>query len=405
MNAGIEGWHYYEFPTSTDVNIAFTTSTPDINPVRFNTFNNHSPLGIYTFARDPIDDNWTNNLPPDYYYNIEARRISSASSVITSPVQTPGGPETHTVSGTVRVANISDPASASAGTLGGPLNPFYLDIYDETTSTLLTTVESFDEIKADRAGDVNFSFEYPIDHTTVLSLKAVPHLSANGRNVYGDPVGNAPTPTITSSPTRNVTLTYDGRVLPVTLKQFTAVENANKNILLKWTTTEELNVKQIVVERSVDGKTFQAITSVAPKGNNSNVENNYTYVDNSVPAVSKIYYRLLIVDIDGSTKQSDVVSVFSKGTTENSIVVYPNIIAEKTRNVSVKINGGATDVSNISLRVYDISGKLVLQQNERYTAGSNITLNIQSLAKGMYVVLVANQDGSLIGKAERLVVQ
>jgi hypothetical protein len=77
---------------------------------------------------------------------------------------------------------------------------------------------------------------------------------------------------------------------------------------LEWTTGHEENFALFVVERSSDSQNFFAIAQVAAKGSFSE----YVYTDTSpldVDAHRTFYYRLKMVDRDGTFHYSDVQEV------------------------------------------------------------------------------------------------
>lgn len=93
------------------------------------------------------------------------------------------------------------------------------------------------------------------------------------------------------------------------LAAFTAMLNNNNKVDLKWTTEIETNLSHIMVEKSTDGKNFKDAALVFTYGNTTS-RSEYAFADN----VSKIksgtvYYRLRIVDTDGTTQYSDTQTI------------------------------------------------------------------------------------------------
>lgn len=77
---------------------------------------------------------------------------------------------------------------------------------------------------------------------------------------------------------------------------------------LEWTTGREENFSVFVIERSSDGQSFFAVGQVPATGSFSE----YEFVDNSpldVNADRTFYYRLRMVDRDGTYRYSDVQQV------------------------------------------------------------------------------------------------
>lgn len=94
--------------------------------------------------------------------------------------------------------------------------------------------------------------------------------------------------------------------LPVKLTEWKATA-ANDKVKLQWTTSSEINSYQFVVERSADGVNFIAIATVAAAGNSGSAVQ-YANEDKH-PLNGKSFYRLKMVDKDGSTEYAGVVTV------------------------------------------------------------------------------------------------
>lgn len=107
--------------------------------------------------------------------------------------------------------------------------------------------------------------------------------------------------------------------LPVTLVSFKGKPSGDV-ITLQWITATELNSEKFVIERSEDGITFETIGEVAAAGNSVNrIE--YTTSDN-LPLPGRNYYRLKIVDLDGYTEYSSVITLNHDG--KKAIVIFPS---------------------------------------------------------------------------------
>jgi hypothetical protein len=107
-------------------------------------------------------------------------------------------------------------------------------------------------------------------------------------------------------------------VLPVTLLDFKATK-ANDAIGLLWTTANEFSLAKYNVERSATGNNFYSIGSV-PSTNTSFIKV-YQWLDNA-PLAGVNFYRLKILDLDGTFKYSMVVKMDMNA--RKGISVYPN---------------------------------------------------------------------------------
>lgn len=106
--------------------------------------------------------------------------------------------------------------------------------------------------------------------------------------------------------------------LPVGLIGFSA-QNSEQNTTLFWETESEENSAYFMVERSEGDVNFNAIGTVAASGN-SDQKQSYRFTDlHPLPDVS--YYRLKMVDLNGSIRYSSIVS---NKRTDHSVQIIPN---------------------------------------------------------------------------------
>lgn len=105
--------------------------------------------------------------------------------------------------------------------------------------------------------------------------------------------------------------------LPVKLTSFTA-QPRGKEVAIQWTATNELHFKHFVVERSADGISYAALATVDATGGLTP----YGFKD-AFPLSPVGYYRLKMVDVDGTFSYSDVRTV-SVGQVASSISCFPN---------------------------------------------------------------------------------
>jgi len=177
------------------------------------------------------------------------------------------------------------------------------------------------------------------------------------------------------------------RSLPINLLSFEAIKQAKK-VLLQWTTDNELNADKYIVERSADGITYTAIGNV-PAYNNSN-KNNYSLADNQ-PLSGLNFYRLKMMDIDGSYRYSPVRRVnFNNAGDDFSI--YPNPVSAD------KIYVSSTGNMNSAV-IFDAAGRLI----KLFTLkGRSNTLDVSGIAKGTYQLKVFTENAT---HTEKMIIQ
>ena len=174
--------------------------------------------------------------------------------------------------------------------------------------------------------------------------------------------------------------------LPVTLLDFKA-EAASRQVNLNWQTSTEKNASHFIVERSRDGKTFEKVAQVAANGNTSQLQL-YRAVDAN-PYTGVSYYRLRMVDLDGSEELSKIVKV-SIGVAGGlgEISLFPN--PTDGRSVNLKLSDATVKLSS----VIDLLGRRVGYRTSLNTDGSLAVEFTETLAKGAYVATLISADGS-----------
>ena len=169
--------------------------------------------------------------------------------------------------------------------------------------------------------------------------------------------------------------------LPVTFLGLTAVKNDDA-VNLNWQVAYEINTLRYIVERSTDGINFSDIGSTPFREGNAQ-NNAYQYVDNNLPAISgTIYYRIRELDVDGSVVYSKIVSV-QQNSLAGKLSVYPN---PARTSITVSFNHSVGGM--VSLRLFDLKGSMLWQQQQMAAAGqNNVQVDyIRNLPAGVYIL-------------------
>ena len=171
--------------------------------------------------------------------------------------------------------------------------------------------------------------------------------------------------------------------LPLTLLNFN-VAKQNAAAFISWQTANEVNTAYFDVLRSGDGIHFTSIARVQAN-NVSGLKNDYSYTDDltgSAPGV--VYYRLQMVDQNGSYSFSKINHI-TIGADGSQMRIFPN----PAHSYFVISNYAIADAANATVVVKDVSGRILISQ--KFTNDSQQMVNIASLSKGIYMVsVVAN---------------
>lgn len=173
-------------------------------------------------------------------------------------------------------------------------------------------------------------------------------------------------------------------VLPVTLKEFKASVSNETSVLLSWRVEQQANFKSFVVEYSTDGRNFTGLSTIYFDAN----KENYTLTQQPTGG-NVYYYRLKMVDTDGSFTYSPVLVVRLAAYSAHVLSVYPN---PSMQHVTISLQVLVNQQGKIEL--VDNSGRLIVSKQFSATAGQNYIIfpEFEQLPAGTYH-LRASADG------------
>ena len=179
-------------------------------------------------------------------------------------------------------------------------------------------------------------------------------------------------------------------LLPVVLTLFDA-ERQGANGLLRWTTASEKNNAYFIIERSLDGVSFDSLAQVLGHGTSTQAQH-YQFADLNVAryASKTVYYRLRQVDVNGTSVYSPIrvlVGNTNKKPNRGSLQLWPNPAANTARVLAQGSEG-------VLVLVLDARGQLVAQAVVEENGIA--TLPINQLAAGLYVVQCGSMTTRLV---------
>ncbi|HEV7378307.1 MAG TPA: choice-of-anchor E domain-containing protein [Dyadobacter sp.] len=182
-----------------------------------------------------------------------------------------------------------------------------------------------------------------------------------------------------------VVYTYQSGALPVTLTSLSAKANSegkHSTVDVSWSTTAETNSEKFEIEKSADAKNWQ-LAGTKAAAQNSDVLNKYSFTDLS-PLAGKSYYRLKMVDLDGSFAYSKIVGVELEGS-NIQMTLFPNPVAQQ---LFVQEAGQQTVKEVI---IFNNAGKVVSYNN---TVATEQGIDVSNFLTGTYLVRVKSNNGS-----------
>jgi len=174
--------------------------------------------------------------------------------------------------------------------------------------------------------------------------------------------------------------------LPIELAEFTVKSDDNKIAQLAWTSLTENNSAHYEIERRTDNEDFAYVGTVEAAGE-SLEEINYTYEDDiSKVSGNYVYYRLKMVDKDGSYEYSDVRSLKLE-MRDSGISIAPNPAVNNVE-LSMKMDTGG----DVNVHIYDMQGRQLCNYQWTYNDNSIVRerINVSHLEAGLYLVEVVS---------------
>jgi hypothetical protein len=178
--------------------------------------------------------------------------------------------------------------------------------------------------------------------------------------------------------------------LPIILSSFSASLD-NNVVKLSWTTEQESNSDKFIIEKSTDSNNWQTLTTVKAAGNSFTVSN-YSTTDGQPAAMN--YYRLKMIDLDGSYIYSKVLRISKKEMTVGAIKVFPNPVIN---SAAISITSSANET--VSIKIFSNNGMIVKEITSQLNSGvTNIDMpGVSQLAKGIYTVVINDKAGNRKG--------
>ena len=170
--------------------------------------------------------------------------------------------------------------------------------------------------------------------------------------------------------------------LPVELTAFSA-RREGAAVACAWTTASEKNSRDFTLERSTDGRSFEAVGTVAAAGNSSSTTV-YAFHDKQ-PLASRAYYRLRQTDQDGTMTYLAPVLVDGMALTEPTIAPNPG-----SGTFALLLPTGLALTGPVVVR--NVLGAEVLHLPADATT-TNLLFDLNSQPTGVYLVQYETANG------------
>jgi hypothetical protein len=166
--------------------------------------------------------------------------------------------------------------------------------------------------------------------------------SGNGRLLYGSTTTLRLASIVASTQT----------TLPIKFSNAIAFRKGN-NVSIQWSIPDILNVATFKIERSSNNLEYKSIATLNAQSN----MHNYKWEDNT-SLLDDYFYRIKAVEINGDITYSNVLSVKSDKQQKSGICVYPNPINNQL--LTLKLNSISKGI--YVMYIYNINGQEVYKQ-------------------------------------------
>ena len=172
--------------------------------------------------------------------------------------------------------------------------------------------------------------------------------------------------------------------LPLELLEFKGTL-VNSNAYLQWKTENETNTSVFIVERSLDGNSYNQVGTILA-ANRAGI-NHYSFTDPDIESlgVSIVYYRLRQVDLDGNFAYSGIVAL-SIENRKLTFRLYPNPVSTQI-NLTITSN----QPQKLQWRLTDNIGRLIKAGYYSIAQGLNVVSeDIGFVPSGVYNLQIFN---------------
>ncbi|XOV66390.1 MAG: T9SS type A sorting domain-containing protein [Fluviicola sp.] len=154
--------------------------------------------------------------------------------------------------------------------------------------------------------------------------------------------------------------------------------------IIKWITHSETDVDYFLVERMIQGETFESLVEVPGSGTSSS-QLLYEWIDRDLNTEG-VYYRLSSVDLNGT---KTILGSRYAACSESTLKAYPNPFSS---TFTLELGGAFVNIEN-EIAIYDAFGNQVYSTIFKGNQ-SSIDVNLGGLASGMYLIRVNNAFNS-----------
>jgi len=399
-------WDDARTQTELRENLHLTLKGSESNLLAYYQFNSDDPAGTIDGVKDALGltSGLTFNTAVEAYTTSEVAVAGGVAQTLTIPS---AGPYTANYSsvgmeiefgavtpdGEVVVSRLETQSPDGANTITGQADDEYFVINNYGVNTTFTNLTSLSLL--------NVGYIDPVD-AAESELTSPLVIYKRPSNAFGASWGASLANASAATSGHNGTLMFDNSagitsfsqivfannnsVVPVELVKFNAIRKDAEKVLLSWETESETNSEGFQIERMFDDESsFKKIAWINGQGN-ATISNSYQIIDtNNNPGVS--YYRLKLIDLDGTISYSEIRSVDGGANDKfNNLSIYPNPVGEQ---IHITFKQMSKDITPATISILSIDGKRLYQYNTEVESNQTIVLgDIGVLNSGVYMIMI-----------------
>ncbi|MEO1514632.1 MAG: LamG-like jellyroll fold domain-containing protein [Bacteroidota bacterium] len=185
-----------------------------------------------------------------------------------------------------------------------------------------------------------------------------------------------------------------GTLLPVTWQHFAASRLNTRDVVLEWTTSDEIDCDSYDMQYSYDGRLFKSIGEVPCQG----VSNGTAAYRHTVAEVRAAFYRLRQVDLDGTYSYSNVRYVGADVETDD-FHLFPN----PTNGFVMLQSKSIKQRDKLQMELRGIDGQLLLRaEGTLNSLNQQLNDHLPRLTKGIFLLQIRSEQ---LLFSERLLLQ
>jgi len=292
---------------------------------------------------------------------------------------------------------------ADDGLIGGfdsadsPVADVQVNLYDADADTIVATLftDPFGRYLFENVPAGNYFVEF-------VAPQGMTYINANDlgndsedsdavADIFNPQIGRSQ---VFSASTGAVDLTIDAglrflpTVLAIDILGLSVTHEADRNMnVLDWTTAREVNSDYFGIERSIGSvDNFEEIDTENASGETT-TDTEYFYNDSDLVEAGTYYYRLKMVDLDGSFVYSNIVSVEVEDQRDENQKVLLDVYPNPVTNV-INIDLTTEYQSDIDGGIYDAIGQLIekIDRNSVTAGKTSMKMDISHLNSGTYLL-------------------